>query len=91
MTPVNLSDVIPEGLPQGYFNGYAIGSSREDVVIVLTHNGRSTIALNTTPSHAKALALSLLQIVEGIEGLTGQTVRPFAGQMESNEEEKATA
>jgi hypothetical protein len=83
---MQLSDIIPEGVPQGYFNGYALGNSHEDFVIVLAHNGRATIALNTTPSHAKALALHLLRMIEEIEKTTGQTIREFQGHKDSVEQ-----
>lgn len=56
-------------VPKIYFNGFQIGTSNADVLIVAQQNGRPAAVLNLSYELAKTLVSKLGLVVERIEGM----------------------
>jgi hypothetical protein len=57
-----------------YFNQFSLGTSSNDVFILLRCHGREEAVLNLSHITAKSLALSLLEAINNFEEMSGQEV-----------------
>jgi hypothetical protein len=62
-----------------YFNDCVVATSANDVLIVLSKNGKPMLALNTSHISAKLLASKLDQAITSFERFSNQKVPDFEG------------
>lgn len=79
----NMIDVISSGeIDSIYFNEFGIGVSKNDILILLSRNGKAEVVLNASHITAKTLVTSLAKAIENFEDKTNQKI-PIADEIES--------
>ncbi|MEG5060349.1 hypothetical protein QUB60_20530 [Microcoleus sp. A2-C5] len=77
-----MTEIIESGeLNSIYFNDFAIGVSKHDIIIFLNRNGKPEAILNASHITAKSFVSSLGEALRRFEAQTNQTI-PISAEIE---------
>ncbi|MBE9200776.1 MULTISPECIES: hypothetical protein [unclassified Nodularia (in: cyanobacteria)] len=83
----SMMEIIKSGeLNSIYFNEFAIGVSKNDILILLRRNGKAEVVLNASHITAKSFLSSLDEALRGFEDKTNQKI-PTSDEIEKLMEE----
>ena len=83
----SMMEIIKSGeLNSIYFNEFAIGVSKNDILILLRRNGKAEVVLNASHITAKSFLSSLDEALTGFEDKTNQKI-PTSDEIEKLMEE----